>query len=243
MALFKPQALPVVTDDIATSIHRASHNSSTAISLLHTVVRIDPPDIDVDSVISHLSDDVFRLREECYPAQELARLTETLRQINLNEAGYWPVYAYLFALLPVLVERPRVGNTHWTPEEYRQLEITCFSRWANAHGDVSDTSFTDGYNRMCSATKSWFKRKTKLTPAKDWCLAKTVDQIERSFARQEGAVRVKGFRYAVEEFVGTLCFAFRADLAQYWLGAGSLGFLASDPSPLPPYIDKASGWP
>jgi len=78
MVLFKSKALPVVIEDIATSLHRASRNSTTALSLLHAFVRVDPPHLDLDCLVSHLSRDVFRLREECYPPQELAKVTDIL---------------------------------------------------------------------------------------------------------------------------------------------------------------------
>ena len=243
MALFKSKALPVVIEDIATSLHRASRNSTTALSLLHAFVRVDPPHLDLDCLVSHLSRDVFRLREECYPPQELAKVTDILDHSEPNETGYWSVYAYLFALLPVLVERPRVGNTRWTADEYRQLEVACFTRWANGHDDTGDSSFTEGHNRVHAAERSWFKRRAKRAAVNEWCLMKAVDQIEGSFPRQDGPVRVKGFRYATEKFVGALYSAFRSDLAQYWLGAGGFGFLASDPAPHPSHIDKESGWP
>jgi hypothetical protein len=243
MTLFKSKALPVVIEDIATSLHRASRNSTTALSLLHDCVRVDPPNLDLDSFVFLLSRDVFRVREECYPPQVRAEVTDILDHSEPNEAGYWPVYAYLFALLPVLVERPRLGNTRWTAKEYRQLEVACFTRWANAHDDTRDSSFMDGYNRVRAAERSWFNRQTRLAAANEWCLMKAVDQIEGSFLPQGGPVRVMGFRYAAEEFVGALYSAFRSDLAQYWLGAGALGFLASDPAPLPSHIDQESGWP
>ena len=243
MTLFKSKALPVVIEDIVTSIHRASHNSAAAISLLHAFVRVDRLNLDLDLFVDRLSRDVFRLREECYPGQELAKVTEVLGDIDPNEAVYWSVYAYLFALLPVLVEHPRVGKGRWTAEEYRQLVDACFTRWANAHDDAGDSSFMGGYNRMRGAAESWFKRETKLAAANEWCLEKAVDQIEESVSRQPGPVRVKGFRYAVEEFVGALYAAFRSDLAEYWLGAGAFGFLASDPAPLPSHIDEESEWP
>ncbi|GMV93731.1 MAG: hypothetical protein AMXMBFR82_35090 [Candidatus Hydrogenedentota bacterium] len=238
MTLFKSKALPVVIEDIATSLDRASNNATTALSLLHAFVRIDPSNLDLDSFLTDLSRDVFRLREDCYPPPNATNAVTSLGNVETTKAGYWPVYAYLFALLPVLVERPRVGGTRWTADEYRQLKIACLNRWADAHDDSDNVSIMDGYNRMLAAEQSWFKRTEKLAAASEWCLTTAVDQIERSFPRQDGAVRTKGFRYAIEEFVSSLYSAFRSDLAEYWMGVGSFGFLASDPAPLPSHFDR-----
>lgn len=232
MALFKSKALPVVTKDIVTSIHRASCNSATAIALLHTFVRVDPPGFELDSFLSHISRDVFRVREECYLATDLEKLTETLGPIDPSDTGYWPVYTYLFALLPVLVERPRIRNTRWTAEEYQRLEDACCACWYNAHDDADSSEFMCGYNRVRTAAKSWFGRKDRITRAIELCLQKAVDEIEASFSRQNGPVSSIAFRYATEEFVDALYSAFWADLASYWSCAGPLGFFASDTAAL-----------
>lgn len=244
MALFKPKALPVIIEDIATSIHRASCNSATAISLLHDFVRIDPPAFDLDALVSRLSRDVFRLHQECYPAKEISQLLENIDATNRSGGGYWSIYAYLFALLPAFVERSRVGGSRWTAEEYHRLEMACFSRWCHAHDNRDDDCvIMSGYNRVQAATKSWFGRRCKLAAAIDSCASKTANEIAASFPRQYGSVRHKGFRFAVEELVDSLYSAFKADLAEYYLGAGAFRFLASNPAPLPSFIDEESGWP
>ena len=57
-------------------------------------------------------------------------------------------------------------------------------------------------------------------------------------------VRAEAFRDVVGTLLEELPTAFQADLASYWAGAGTLGFLCGDPSPLPPHIprgESASG--
>lgn len=243
MTLFKSKALDVVIDDVATSLHRASRNSATALAILYAVVRVDRSDVDLDSTISDLSRDVFRLREECYPARRLVKVANSLRKSEMSEAAYWASYTYLFSLLPLLVERQPVGKRRWSDYEYRRLEASCFTRWANTYDDVDDSFLFDGYNRVRAARWSWFKRHSKSVAANGWCQSNAVDQIEASFPQQVGSVRVKGFRYAAEEFVAVLSNAFKSDLAEYWHGAIAFGFLACDSKPLPSHIDKDSGSP
>ena len=110
MTLFKPKSLPIVLEDIATSIQRASRNSTTAIALLDDFLRIEPPGFTLEALVSGFSRDVFRLREDCYPAGEIAQLLKTVGTTNEGECHeYWSFYTYLFSLFR-LIELPRVGN-------------------------------------------------------------------------------------------------------------------------------------
>jgi hypothetical protein len=240
VVLFKPKALPVVIADITNSIHRASANSATAVSLLHELVRRDPPDINLDALVTALSRDVFRLREDYYPANEIRRLLDPPGAEIQKErrVTHWAVYAYLFSLLPALVEQPRVGGSRWTADEYHQLEVACFSHWCNAPNQNNGTAIMADYNRVRAATRAWLWRSSKLASAVESCASATIDHILDSFPRQDGSVREKGFRFAVEELIDSLYATFKTDLAGFYLGAGGYGFLASDPAPLPPWIKR-----
>jgi hypothetical protein len=245
MALFKPKAFPVVIEDITRSLHRASCNAATATALLHDLVRRAPPNVGIDGVVVALSRDVFRLREECYPTKEIGRLLKQNRLVNHEKRGhaYWPIYTYLFSLIPAVVEQPRVGGSRWSANEYRQLQVACYSHWCKAHDKKCDTAIMAGYNRVRAATTAWFRRSSKLAAALESCASETIDHILLSFPCQDGSVREKGFRFAIEELIDSLYTAFKADLAQYYLGAGGFGFFASDPTPLPSHVDRESGWP
>jgi len=240
MALFKAKALPIVLKDISASIHRGSRNSTKAIALLHDFVRIDPPDFNLEDLVLSLAIEVFWLTEERYP-EEAVRLLEragaTADGAGEDGPAYWSIYAYLFSLLPALVERPRVGGARWSAEEYRQLERTCFSHWCDNHPDDKDSVIMGGYKRVQSATKAWFNRKSRRGAALESCASATVDDIGLSFPKQDGTVREMGFRFAVEELVDSLYPAFRADLASNYQGGKVLGFFASDPAPLPSHIE------
>jgi hypothetical protein len=240
MALFKPKALPVVLEDITNTLHRAGRNSATAVVLLHDFVSQDPPELKIDTFVSALSRDVFRLREDCYPAEGisklLARTTET--RGGVHAPSYWAIYAYLFSLLPALIEQPRVSGERWNPDEYSQLVRACFTHWCNAHDKESDRAIFAGYNRVREATTAWFWRQSKLTTALEWCASAAVERILVDCPGQNGSVREKGFRFAVEELISSLFASFKADLAQYYLGARGFGFFATDLAPLPPHIDR-----
>jgi hypothetical protein len=235
MALFKAKALPVVLKDIVASIGRASHNSVQAVALLHDFVRVDPPNFKLEKVASLLARDVFRLREECYPAKDMAQLLQSIRVTNgeMPQRGptYWAIYAHLLALLPALVERLEVRRSRWTAEEYRQLEIACFSNWYDVHDKKDDQVIWNRYNRIQMASKAWFNQTQKLAAALDFNEYHTVNDILASFPHQLGTVREMGFRFAVEELISSLYLSFNADLAEYYFGAEAYGFFSWDPMP------------
>lgn len=235
MALLKPQALPIVVEDISNSLHRASRNAIWAIGMIQCYVRNDSATIEFDSLARVLGRAVFEYGEASFPTK-LDNLKPFVGEIQQVGEIYWPVYSYLFGLLPWLVKIPRVGGRRWSRDEYRRLEVGCFERWFNVNKTQDPMLFLECNKCVSTAGKSWFLRRKKLGEALDSCVATTATRIEALVPQFDGRLAANAFRYGLEGFLYGLSDGFERDLGNYWIGAGAFSFFASDPTLLAPHI-------
>jgi hypothetical protein len=242
MVLFKEKGLPVIVKDLTNMVHYSSCNSAMAIQFLHTLVRVDPDNYNLDRTIIYLSSSIWKRGNQIYTTGELADLTMKLgmtecvkAKVDQNHPGYWEVYAYIFSLLPYIIWRHRVHGTRWALNEYQQLENSCFELWCKSHTREEDSLIINEYRLMWNAAQSWFFKGSQLTEANERCRNTAVMRIVKAFPSLKTPLQIKSFEIMVQKILEQLIPSLKSELRTYWMWGR--GFLSWDDGPLPYSVD------